>query len=161
MYNRQYLAIGVAKSLLVEMQVPKDPSLRQLVKEPPVQRLITLSKKGIKENLSPQEKKEIKSLLKDDKVERYLEASKKVGQRIGWIKGGLLGAASGTVHGTVAAIGLGASGVGIFALVLLGAIAGGLSIGWLSSKIHGILRKWKAEEEITKGGLQSGTIFNM
>ena len=124
-------------------------------------KLLQQRKDFIKKKLSPQEKKEIKSLLKDDKVERYLEASKKVGQRIGWIKGGLFGAASGTIHGSIAALGLGATGGWIFALILLGAIAGGLSIGWISSKIHGILRKWKSEEEITKGGLQSGTIFNM
>lgn len=161
MSNETYLAIGVAKSLLIEMQVPKDSTLRQLVTEPPVQRLIELSKKGVKNKLSPQEKKEIKSLLKDDKVERYLEASKKVGQRIGWIKGGAFGTLSGAAQGALASFTVGATGIGIFALVLLGAIAGGLSIGWLSSKIHGILRKWKAEEEITKGGLQSGTIFNM
>lgn len=161
MSNERYIAIAVGQSLLAELQVPKDPTLGQLVKEPPVQRLITLSKKGIKEKLNPQEEKELKSLLKDDKVERYLEASKKVGQRIGWIKGGAFGAASGSIHGTIAAVSLGASGAGIFALILLGAIAGGLSIGWISSKIHGILRKWKAEEQLTKGGLQSGALINM
>lgn len=161
MSNEQYIAIAVGQSLLAESKVPKDPTLGQLVKEPPVQRLITLSKKGIKSKLSPQEKKEVKSLLQDNKVEQYLEASKKVGQRIGWIKGGAFGAVSGSIHGTIAAVGLGASGLGIFALILLGAIAGGLSLGWISSKIQGILRKWKAEEQITKGGLQSGALVNM
>lgn len=163
MSNKTYLAVAIGQSLLIESQVPKSPQMKELVQDPQVQRLIDLSKKGMKGKLTPLEQKEIKSLLKDDKVEQYLQASKKVGQRIGWIKGGALGAASGSIHGAAAAVGLGATGsaLGFFALVLLGAIAGGLTVGWISSKIHGILRKWKSEEELTRGGLHSGTIFQM
>lgn len=162
MDTKRYLSIAVGQTLITEMNVPKDPKIKQLIQDSSVQKFISLSRKAVKDPLTSSERTEVTNLLKDSKVRAYLKASEKVGQRIGWIKGGIFGSASGGVAGTGGALALGVtSGLGVFALALLGAIAGGLSIGYIASKIQGILRRWKTEEEITKGGLTGGAIVNM
>lgn len=162
MDKKKYLSIAVSQTILSESKVPKDPKISQLIKDPVIQKFISLSKKAVNTPLTPNEKAEVDNLLKDPKVHAYLKAAEKVGQRIGWIRGGITGGLGGGVTGTGGALALGiTSGLGIFALALLGAIAGGLSIGYIASKIQGILRRWKTEEEITKGGLAGGAIVNM
>jgi hypothetical protein len=162
MDGKKYLSVAILETLLVEAKVPKDPKINQLVKDPVIQKFISLSKKAVNVPLTPNEKTEVDNLLKDPKVHAYLKASEKVGQRIGWVKGGVIGSLGGGVTGASGALAAGVtSGLGVFALALLGAIAGGLSLGYVSSKIQGILRRWKTEEEITKGGLAGGAIVNM
>jgi hypothetical protein len=162
MNKKKYLSIAICETIISESKVPKDPKINQLIKDPVIQKFISLSKKAVNTPLTPNEKSEVDSLLKDPKVQAYLKAAEKVGQRIGWIRGGITGGLGGSIVGTGSALSLGvASGLGIFALALLGAISGGLSIGYVASKIQGILRRWKTEEEITKGGLAGGAIVNM
>jgi hypothetical protein len=159
--NSTLLKVAVSNELMLENQIPRDPSLSRIVKDPSVVKFITLSKKLLNKELTPQEKKEYPNLLKDPKVQAYIQASKKVGQRIGWIKGGISGTVIGGLASTGPSAALGATGIGLAALALLGAIAGGLSVGYLASKIYGILRKWKTEEELTKGGLDSGALVRL
>lgn len=160
--NRYYLGIAICEEILCEAEVPKDPTLSKMVKNPKVMKLIGMSKKLIRGGkLSTFERQEMKTLLDDPKVKAYLQASEKVGQRIGWIQGSLAGGLSGAL---IAAIKAGSAGMTLIpglALVVLGAIAGGISLGFIASKIKGILRRWKTEEELTKGGLSSGTLVQM
>jgi hypothetical protein len=161
MDNKNYLAISVAQELVFESQVPKDPNLAKLSKHPNVKKFIALSKSLIDDPDEKRGREELKNLLKDPKVRAYLIASEKVGQRIGWIQGGISGGAIGTVIGAATAGALGWPGAAIAALGLLGAAAGGAIVGYPMSKIVGILRRWKTEEEMTKGGLGSGTIVRI
>lgn len=159
--NSRYLGLAVCQELVLEAKVPKDPKLKALSNEPKVKKFIDLSKKLIND---PDEKKgqqELKNLLKDPKVRAYLIASEKVGQRIGWIQGGISGGLIGTITGIGTAAALGWPAAAVSALALLGAAAGGAIVGYPMSKIVGILRRWKTEEEMTKGGLGGGTVFTM
>ena len=133
-----------------------------LSRDPKVKKLIKLSTKKLKgKKMSEFERNEADNLLKDPKVKAYLEASKKVGERIGWIYGGLSGAALGGLISAGMFASMGAGGIGLAALTLLGAISSGITTGYPAAKIKGILRKWKTEEELTKGGLQGGAIVKM
>jgi len=114
-----------------------------------VQRSIDLSKKYFASGLDDKELEEAEQLFKDPKVERLLKAAEKVGQRNGWISGGTYGSILGALSG--GALSLAGAGP-FFALVLIGAVMGGLSIGYISSKIVGVLTRWKAEENISSGG---------
>ena len=135
--------------LLYEENIPKDPQISQLIEtSDSVKRIIDLSKKYFTSKLSKEELKEAEHLFKDPKVERLLKAAEKVGQRNGWISGGIYGSIAGSIVGGILSIGTAAP---FFALVLLGAIIGGLSIGFLTSRIVGILTRWKTEESLTKG----------
>ena len=160
--NIYYLGVAICEELIAESEIPKIPEMSQMIKDPKVKKFITLSQKIVKDGkMKTFERREMTTLLDDPKVRAYLQASQKVGQRIGWIQGGALGAISG---GLVATAKAGAAGLALgpaVALALLGAIAGGISLGYVVSKIKGILRRWKTEEEITKCGLTGGTIFQM
>ena len=160
--NCYHLGLAVCEEVIAESEVPKVPEMSQMVKDPKIKRFISLSKKILKNGrMSTFERSEMTTLLDDPKVRAYLQASQKVGQRIGWIQGGSIGALSGGLLATAKA-GLAGLTLGpAIALALLGAIAGGISVGYVVSKIKGILRRWKTEEEITKGGLAGGTIFQM
>lgn len=162
-YYLHMMGLAICEQVIAESEIPKVPEMSQMVKDPKIKRFISLSQKIMKNSgrLSTFQQKEIKTLLDDPKVKAYLQASQKVGQRIGWIQGGAAGAISG---GLVGAAKAGVAGLAlgpVVALALLGATAGGISIGYVVSKIKGILRRWKTEEEITKGGLAGGTIFQM
>ena len=161
MDKKDLLGLAVCDHLMFESKIPKDSKLKVMAKDPKVQKFISVSKQIVN---NPDEKKgqqELKNLLKDPKVRAYLIASEKVGQRIGWIEGGISGGLLGTIAGGVTAGALGWPAAAAAALALLGASAGGVVIGYPASKIVGILRRWKTEEEMTKGGLGSGTIFRM
>jgi len=160
--NHYYLGLAICEEVIAESEVPKVPEMNRMIKDPTIKRFITLSQKIVKKGkIKTFERQEMTTLLDDPKVRAYLLASQKVGQRIGWIQGGAAGAVSG---GLVATAKAGMAGLTLgpaIALALLGAIAGGISLGYVVSKIKGILRRWKTEEEITKGGLAGGTIFQM
>lgn len=158
---KNYLGLAVCQELVLETKIPKDPKLKALSSDPKVKRFIDLSKRLIDDPDEKRGQEELKNLLKDPKVRAYLIASEKVGQRIGWIQGGISGGLVGTVLGALTAGAAGWPAAAIGALALLGAAAGGTVIGYPMSKIVGILRRWKTEEEMTKGGLSSGTVFRM
>ena len=153
------LAVLNEMRLLSEIQT--SPQMMEMVNNPKIQKFIEFSKKKLSNKLTANEDKEIVSLLKDPKVQAYLEASKKVGERIGWIKGGTIGSIVGFLGSLTSFAALDVTGIGLAALGILGAIVGGLTTGYPVSKIQGILRKWKTEEEITKGGMNSGTFVKL
>lgn len=137
------------ETAIFEAKIPKDPEIGKIVNNTDsVKRIIDLSTKYFSSGLSKDEYKESQELFKDPKIERLLEAAVKVGQRNGWISGSLFGSMFGALTGGVLAI-TGASP--FFALVLVGATIGGLSIGYVSSKIVGVLTRWETENNITSG----------
>lgn len=146
------LGVSVGNTLLIESTVPKDPKFSRMLKDPKIARLVSISKSYFKSNekLDQKEQKEADELFKDPKVKRYLNAATKVGQRIGWIRGGMAGVTPGFLIGGIAGISTGTLS-GILAVALLGAIIGGLSIGYLASRVMGVLKRWEAEEELASG----------
>lgn len=136
-------------NLLFEMSIPKSSQISDLIQSnEQVKKFIDLAKKSFTKGLTPTEQKEADELFKDAKVRKLLEAAEKVGQREGWIRGGKVGS---MIGGAVGAIGGIAAGGPVFALALLGAVIGGISIGYLLSRVHGVLNRWKTEEEIASG----------
>ena len=159
MNNKIYFGLALCEELIAINEVKVSPELAQFTKDAKVKRFIKLSEKKLKTGkLHNLEEKEVSNLLKDARVKAYLKAATKVGQRIGWIQGGIAGALLGGVIATANFATAGIGGVGLAALALLGAVAGGVTTGYPWSKIKGILRRWKAEEEMTKGGIGSGAI---
>lgn len=137
--------------VFLESKVPKDEELKKLVKVDTNKRLIDLSKKYFKENLTETEKEEVVDLLQHKKSISLIKASEKVGKRIGWFRGFPPGFLAG---GGISIIFLPFSELPaavILSLILLGAIAGGITVGFISSKIFSILNRWRTEEEIVSG----------
>jgi hypothetical protein len=129
--------------------VSVDPSIKNTISSSSeAKRLISLATKHFTSELTPVEKEEIPNLLRDTRVKSMLKAAEKVGQRNGWITGGFYGSVIGAITGGIAGIAFDA----FFALVLLGALLGGLAIGFVASRIQGILTRWQTEEKIASGG---------
>jgi hypothetical protein len=145
---------------LHETSHPKeiDSGLKDMIKDSAVQRFIDLSKKKLTSDLSKEEDKAFNSLFEDPKVKAYLEAAKAVGRRNGWLHGVptgmVVGAGAGMAVGTLTG-----GGILVAALALLGAALGGVSIGYLFSKVNEILNKWTAEENLTNS--KSLPVFHM
>lgn len=133
--------------VLLENSIPKDNIITKYTNDNNVKKLIDTSKKYF--TTGKYDKTEVEDLFQDPKVQSYLQAAVKVGRRDGWIRGGLLGSASGATVGAISGL-LSGSIVLFFALVLLGAVAGGLAFGYLTSRAFGILSKWEAERKISK-----------
>ncbi len=153
------VAVGIEAELLNEVQINSD--IAQMVTEPSVKKYISLNKKKlIGKKLTQFERNKEITLLDDPKVQEYLKASEKVGQRIGWFQGSILGGLSGGAM-TASALSTTVAGPALAALVLLGAVAGGISTGYPMSKLRGIFRRWKTEEKITQGGLKAGAIIGL
>lgn len=130
------------------LNIEKDPNIVKLIQtSSQVKRIIELAKKHFTKGLNDKEKEETQTLFKDPKVEQLLKAAEKVGEREGWIKGGFIGTLIGLFTGGVAGAGTDL----FFAAVLLGAVLGGVGIGYLGSKIYKILKRWELEERITRG----------
>lgn len=159
MNNKNYLGIVVCDRLL-EASIPRDIELKQLANDPKVKEFIELSKKTLKKP-DKQTSQKMKNLFDDPKIQSYLQASKKVGQRLGWIHGGAAGGALGWLGGAGTSALMGASIGAIAALGILGAVAGGLIVGYPVSKLYGILRRWNTEAKMTQGGLAGGTVVHM
>jgi len=154
-HTTNYVNFGLALSenLLLEANIPKLPEIATMVKDPKITKLINISKSYFKnkQTLTNTEEKELGDLFEDEKVKRYLAAATKVGRRIGWIRGSIAGIYAGGAFG--AAAGLASASIsGVLGLALLGAIAGGLSIGFLASRIMGVLNRWETERKIASGG---------
>lgn len=125
-----------------------DDDITKFLKDPKVKRFIELSKKKVIDDLTPEEIQEINSLFKQKYIQEYIKAVEKVGSRNGWIFGSI----SGGIIGAIAtALGLSGSGIPVFVLALLGAVLGGYSLGYVSSQINKVIRRWKAENDITSG----------
>lgn len=124
-------------------------TIKSLVDSSPnIKRLINYGKKHFTKGLTDKEKKEIPELLKDEKVQSMLKSATKVGQRNGWIGGGSSGAILGALIGVIPGLN---DLDHFFAIVLLGALIGGVSLGFLASRIRGVLNRWTAEENISSG----------
>lgn len=124
-------------------------TLKSLIDTSPnIKKLIDYGKKHFTKGLSEQEKKEIPDLLKDPKVQAMLKSATKVGQREGWISGGIKGAILGGLIGGFPGL---ADIDHFFAIVLLGALIGGVSLGFLTSVIRGVLKRWETESNIASG----------
>ena len=142
----------LGETLLLENKIPKDPEIAKMVRDLKVKKLISLSKKYFKNpnNVSEKDKNELEELFQDEKIKRYLVATTKVGRRMGWLSGGFFGGSFGATGGAIIGLGTG-SLLGWFALVLFGALIGGLSVGFITSRIMGDLRRWDAENQMTSG----------
>jgi hypothetical protein len=128
-------------------------------KDPKVQEFIKLSKKMVDngfDKLTPEEQKRYRGLFEDATVSAYIQAARKAGERDGWLYGGGMGSAIGGVVGMAA--GLVAGPIGVVAIGLLGAAAGGVIVGWPTSKLVSILRKWKAEDDMVRLGAVGGKL---
>lgn len=121
---------------------------------------------------------DISKFLKDPKVKRFVELSKKkviddltqeeiqevnslfkqkyiqeyikAVEKVGARNGWIFGSITGGIIGSIATtLGLSGAGIPIFVLALMGAVLGGYSLGVISSKINKVIRRWKAENAIT------------
>lgn len=145
----------------VESTIPKNPALSDLLQNEKVKSFIDLSKKVVsgKVPLKDSEKEEIDNLFKDPMVKAYIAAAVQTGKRDGWIFGSLAGGILGLIGASkiVASAGLTAF-LPVFAASLVGAIAGGVAIGFVSSKALAILREWEAEDDVVKLGAKTGGV---
>ena len=124
-----------------------------------VKDFLNLSKKVISdgaESLSEKEQATYRGLFEDPTVKDYIAASRRTGERDGWIRGIALGGIGGGAAGAMA-VG-GESLAAAISLGILGAAAGGAALGWTLSKSLSWLRKWRAEDDIVKLGRAGGQI---
>lgn len=106
-----------------------------------------LSSKLLRTGLKPSEKEELRNLFEDPFVRNYLAAAEKVGRRYGWLIGGSGGGLAGYLA-AVYKLPPALSFLPPVAAALLGAVIGGLSIGYLGSRIGKVIRRWMAENAI-------------
>jgi len=144
-------------------------SLKMYFKIPAVKDFINLSKKVVEDgvgSLSTREQATYRGMFDDPSVQDYISAARKTGTRDGWIRGGIAGGVAGGAAGSLAGAGIGiANDLGLggtvatfITLGLLGAAAGGATIGWGFSKVLNMLRKWQAEDDVVKLGRVGGKI---
>lgn len=117
-----------------------DENIKDMVSDSIVRRFIELCKKKFTTELTKNEQKTYNTLFEEPKVKAFLDAAEKVGRRNGWLSGIPVGILVGGVAGTLTLIP---------AIALLGAVLGGLSIGFLFSKVNEMLTRWKVEDQLT------------
>lgn len=149
-------------SLFETTEIPVDFELTKKLKHPKVKEFVKMSEQIIKngeDSLTPKEQQKYRGMFDDEAVKDYIKCAAKTGQRDGWLYGGILGSLVGFPLGAISALPLNVSSIGgILSLSLLGAIAGGVTIGFPLSKLLYILRKWKAEDDVVKLGKYGGKI---
>ena len=153
----------IAITPMFEVKIPFNDQLAVLIKNPSVHEFIHLSKQLLQngeDSFTEPEQQKYRGMFEDEAVKDYIRAAAKTGERDGWIRGGLIGGLIGStaaISGFIDIVG----GTPLAALALLGAIAGGLVIGYPVSKLLYIWRKWKAEDNVVKlakvGGKIGGT----
>jgi tetrahydromethanopterin S-methyltransferase subunit G len=141
--------ISVIETALFEANIPKDNKIKQMVHDSEIQEFIQLSKKKIMSGLDQNESVQYDNLFSNPKVAAYLEAAEQVGRRNGWLYGLPVGSIVGATAGTAIGIASAPIGMSVAALALLGAAMGGISIGYIFSKVNEILTRWKAQDNVT------------
>ena len=156
------------EDVLVELRViqgiknlfnSRDRRMKGYLDDPKIKRFVEMSQRVIRdEKLSSRESMEYQKLLKSKEVDQYLEDVEEDAINMGIISGSIIGGTAGMgvggALGLGAAVSAGISGatvlIPIAALALLGAGAGGFSLGKLTGKLVGIFSKWKTRDMLRK-----------